>query len=132
MTTEAPINNLFDEFEGDLEFEAMVLLAEKADKLAADISAWRLARNMSQKDLAKKLGTKQSAISKLEDPSYARYNLLTLAKLAVALGLDLSLEFRPKVPSSVFVTTASFPMSEMRMKTSSDDVNKVSFPSKVA
>jgi transcriptional regulator with XRE-family HTH domain len=85
---------------------------------------------MSQKDLAEKLNTKQSAISKLEDPSHARYNLLTLAKLAVVLGLELSLEFRPKVPSSVCVTTASFQTSEM--KTSSVGVSNVRFESKVA
>jgi ribosome-binding protein aMBF1 (putative translation factor) len=52
------------------------------------VIAKRLERKMSQKDLADKIGTKQSAISRLEsgqsNPSY-----LFLKKVATALGAQL-------------------------------------------
>ena len=53
----------------------------------------RIKNNMSQKDLAKKLGTKQSAISRLES---GRYNpsLSFLKKLGKALDSELVISFK--------------------------------------
>lgn len=51
--------------------------------------------NLSQKDLAKKMGTKQSAISRFES---GRYNpsLEFLERLAKALNSTLEIRFKPK------------------------------------
>lgn len=51
----------------------------------------RLKRGISQKDLAKKIGTKQSAISRLES---GRYNptLSFLSKISEALGSKLEVK----------------------------------------
>ena len=51
----------------------------------------RIESKMSQKDLAKKLGTKQSAISRLESGTY-NPTLSFLKKLSIALGSKLEVK----------------------------------------
>lgn len=53
----------------------------------------RMEKNMSQNDLAKKIGTRQSAISRLESGN-ANPSLRFLQKLASALGTKLVISFR--------------------------------------
>ena len=48
----------------------------------------RLEKGMTQSDLAKKIGTKQSAISRLESGNY-NPSITFLSKIAKALSLDL-------------------------------------------
>lgn len=52
----------------------------------------RLARKLSQQQLAKKVGTKQSAISRLESGA-SNPSFKFLQKVAVALGARLSISF---------------------------------------
>ncbi|HLD25248.1 MAG TPA: helix-turn-helix transcriptional regulator [Patescibacteria group bacterium] len=52
----------------------------------------RLAKKLSQQDLAKKMGTKQSAISRLES-GQANPSFKFLQKVADALGARLSISF---------------------------------------
>ncbi|MBZ0184668.1 MAG: helix-turn-helix domain-containing protein, partial [Candidatus Obscuribacterales bacterium] len=72
----------FEQMEESLEFRAEFALLELAESIAKQIKEARESRGLSQNDLAKAMQTKQSQISRLEDPEYARYTLLTLAKLA--------------------------------------------------
>ena len=67
--------------------------AEVITGLAHQIRAIRMQRGWSQGDLAKLLGTTQTAVSRLEDPSYGRYSLKTLMDLAKVFdaGMQLSL-----------------------------------------
>ncbi len=53
----------------------------------------RTLRKMSQKELARRVGTQQSAISRLESGS-ANPSLLFLHKVATALGTKLDVSFR--------------------------------------
>lgn len=50
-------------------------------------------RGMSQRELAKALGTHQSAVSRLEDPSYGAQSLDTLLKIAKVFDCVLSVKF---------------------------------------
>ncbi len=50
---------------------------------------------MSQADLAKKIGTAQSAIARLENPNYGRVSLPILEKIAKALDAKLEIRFVP-------------------------------------
>lgn len=52
----------------------------------------RIKNNISQKELAKRLGTGQSAISRLESGTY-NPSFKFLQKLAKALGTDLTITF---------------------------------------
>lgn len=53
----------------------------------------RLKKNMSQKELAEKMGTKQSALSRLESGTY-NPSLLFLKKVATALNAKLSISIK--------------------------------------
>ncbi len=53
----------------------------------------RLKKNMSQKELAQKMGTKQSALSRLESGTY-NPSLLFLKKVAAALDAKLSISIK--------------------------------------
>lgn len=53
----------------------------------------RIKRKMTQAQLAKKVGTKQSAIARLESGN-VNPSLNFMERIAVALGLKLNIEFR--------------------------------------
>jgi transcriptional regulator with XRE-family HTH domain len=51
---------------------------------------------MTQTELAGKMGTKPTAISRLESPNYGKVSISTLKKIAQALNCDLQIRLRPK------------------------------------
>ena len=57
--------------------------------IAWQISSNRRARNLSQKDLAGLLETRQSAVARLEDPTYGRQSIQVLIKVAHAFDCAL-------------------------------------------
>lgn len=61
--------------------------------VAWQIQINRKLRNMSQQCLAKAIGTKQSAISRYEDPEYGAHSLETLKQIANAFDCALSVKF---------------------------------------
>ncbi len=60
--------------------------------IAEAVISRRLEKGMSQLELAKKIGTKQSAISRLESGNY-NPSIKLLDKVAKALNLKLSVSF---------------------------------------
>lgn len=61
----------------------------RAIRLAMEIRALREARGLSQRELAERVGTTQSAIARLEGGNISP-SLPTLDKIAEALGAELS------------------------------------------
>lgn len=61
--------------------------------IISDLIALRLERRMSQKDVAEKLGTKQSAIARLEGGN-VNPSLEFLQKIAQALGSKLIIQIQ--------------------------------------
>ena len=57
--------------------------------IAYQISSNRRSRKLSQRDLAEKLGTRQSAVARLEDPTYGKHSIASLVKVAHALDCAL-------------------------------------------
>lgn len=51
---------------------------------------------LSQKELADKIGSTQSAISRLENTDYEGHTLTILERVAEALDLELEIGFKPK------------------------------------
>ncbi len=51
---------------------------------------------LTQKELAKRAGTHQSVIARLEDADYGGHSLSMLWRIADALGSELKLDFVPK------------------------------------
>jgi ribosome-binding protein aMBF1 (putative translation factor) len=58
------------------------------------IYAARTQAGLSQADLAGRIGTKQSVISRLEDADYEGHSLSMLHRIAVALGQSIEIRFR--------------------------------------
>lgn len=61
--------------------------------IASQIRILRNKSNMSQSQLAEIIGTKQSVVSRLEDPDSGAVNLNTLLKVAEALDVSLIVKF---------------------------------------
>lgn len=60
----------------------------------------RTARNLTQSELAKLIGTTQPVIARLEDADYHGHSLTMLRRIADALGLRLRIEFEdPAAPA---------------------------------
>ena len=59
----------------------------------------RIAAGLSQRELAERMGTTQSVISRLEEGGGAKNRLDTLARVATALERHLIVSFPEKVPA---------------------------------
>jgi transcriptional regulator with XRE-family HTH domain len=61
----------------------------------------RTAAGLSQRELAERMGTTQSVISRLEEGGGAKNRIDTLARVAEALGRHLIVSFPEKVPAKL-------------------------------
>jgi len=61
--------------------------------IATQIKVIREQRGMKQADLAKEMGTTQTAISRIENVNYSAWNIKTLKKLARAFRVRLRVSF---------------------------------------
>jgi transcriptional regulator with XRE-family HTH domain len=61
--------------------------------IAAQLRALRLQRGWEQADVAQRMGTKQSAVSRLENVNYSSWNISTLKRLAKVFGVRLKVTF---------------------------------------
>ncbi len=87
---------LYDRYVGDdpkrvAEFEREVLNAE----IARTIYELRTKAGLSQRELARRVGTSASAICRLEDADYEGHSLAMLKRIAEALDKRLAIRFLP-------------------------------------
>ena len=59
------------------------------NRLAEQIAALRQKQGWTQAELARKVGTTQSGIARLENPSYQNYSLKVLERIALVLNARL-------------------------------------------
>lgn len=78
--------------------ERREVINEEKQKFSAAclIHEARIKAGISQKELAKKVGTKQSVISRMENADYEGHTLGMLKKVADALDMSLNLSMEPK------------------------------------
>lgn len=69
-------------------------------QIASEIIKARTKANMTQAELAESLGTKPTAISRLESPNYGKVSISTLKKIAQTLNCELQIQFLPKKMSN--------------------------------
>ena len=69
--------------------------ARLAVEVAHQIVKLREKLRISQGELARRMGTKQQTISRLENGEYEGFTLKTLMKIAVATRSKLEIRFRP-------------------------------------
>ncbi len=63
-------------------------------RIAVEIAGLREKRGLTQAALAKRVGTTQSVIARLENPNYGNYTLRMLSRVAKALGGQLKVSIR--------------------------------------
>jgi transcriptional regulator with XRE-family HTH domain len=68
--------------------------AGEAWDVAIQLASLRKASGLSQKDLAKRVGTSQQQISRLESPSYEGHSLSMLRRVADVLGANVHVEIQ--------------------------------------
>jgi DNA-binding XRE family transcriptional regulator len=66
--------------------------------LGMKIQRLREQAGMTQQQLADRIGTHKSAISRIEDADYDGHSITTLAKIAKALDMRLIVDFEDKSP----------------------------------
>src|SRR4030042_3235359 len=80
----------------DPDFAERFKKAGEAWDVAIKLASLRKSSGMSQKELAKKVGTSQPQISRLESPSCEGHSLSMLRRVAGVLGASLRVEIRRK------------------------------------
>ncbi len=79
--------------ENDPELEDLVREASLNAEVAQLIYEARTSRGLTQKELADRIGTKQSAIARLEDADYDGHSLSMLQKIARVLNQKVEIKF---------------------------------------
>jgi DNA-binding XRE family transcriptional regulator len=82
-------------FEGKPEMLAMLEEARAEDEVARKIYNLRTQAGLSQRELAKLVGTTASAICRLEDADYEGHSLAMLRRIAAALNKRVEIRFVP-------------------------------------
>jgi len=82
----------------DFEMENLIREASLNAIVAQLIYEARTARGLTQKQLADRVGTKQSAIARLEDADYDGHSLSMLQKIAGALNQKVEIKFSEIAP----------------------------------
>lgn len=65
-------------------------------ELGFKISSLRLRLKLSQREFAKRIGTSQATVARLESGDYIGFSLRTLEKIAWATGAELKIDFKVK------------------------------------
>lgn len=93
-------DNYLDEQLKDPAFAKRFAAASDAWDVAMQITSLRNQAGLSQKELARILGTSQQQISRLESPSYEGHSLSTLRRVAEALNAKVRVLFEQVEDSS--------------------------------
>jgi len=80
----------------DPDFERRFRKAGEAWDVAIQIASLRKRSGLSQKELARRLGTSQQQISRLESPSYEGHSLSMLRRVAEVLGATVHIEIKQR------------------------------------
>ncbi len=80
----------------DQDFTARFKKAGEAWDVALRLASLRKESGLSQKELAKRVGTSQQQISRLESPAYEGHSLSMLRRVADALGATVHVEIERK------------------------------------
>ena len=77
----------------DSEFKMHFEDEQRALKLAMRIAKLREKKGLTQAEFAKRMGTSQQAVSRIESGEYEGFTLKTLEKIAEATGTRLKIDF---------------------------------------
>jgi transcriptional regulator with XRE-family HTH domain len=89
MNKRTNFDRYLDEQLKDPDFAERFKEAGEAWDVAMQLAALRKESGLSQKELAKRVGTSQQQISRLESPSYEGHSLSMIRRVAEALGATI-------------------------------------------
>ena len=89
------MDEIHKELRGDRALDALYQRELGRLEIANQIAALRERRGLSQAALARRLGTRQAGVARMERSQYRSYNMKTLAKVAAVLGAKLEIRFVP-------------------------------------
>ena len=95
MARSAPFRRILKEELRDPEFAAEYEAELQRLRIAEQIAKARQAEGLTQEGLARRMGTSQPTVARLERGDYRGYTLTTLAKAAGALRHRLRIELEP-------------------------------------
>jgi transcriptional regulator with XRE-family HTH domain len=95
------VSQMVRETSDDPAFKELFENTLRARRIVKDLTVQRAVHDLSQKDIAQKIGCTQSKISKLETTNDADLRLGDLARYADALGLRVNIVLEPKECTSV-------------------------------
>ncbi len=90
------MDEIHEELQGNRDLNARFQRELTRLQLANQILKLREEGDLSQAQLAKKIGTHQSAVARMEQSTYRGYTVATLAKIATAAGARLEVRFVPR------------------------------------
>jgi len=94
MKRKTNFDKYLDEQMKDKDFAARFKKAGEAWDIALKLAVLRKESGLSQKELARKVGTTQQQISRLESPSYEGHSLSMLRRVAGILGATVHVELK--------------------------------------
>lgn len=94
-----PVEEAFAEWRKDPEYVHAYEALEEEFTLASALIGARAQADLTQEELAKRMGTTQAAIARLES-GRIRPTTRTLERLAAATGTRLRISFEPETPAS--------------------------------
>ena len=92
MTKQTNFDRYLQDQLRDADFAARFKKAGEAWDLAVKLAGLRKEAGLSQKELAKRVGTSQQQISRLESPSYEGHSLSMIRRVAEALGCKVRVD----------------------------------------
>lgn len=90
------MDDIHEELQGNRALNARFQRELTRLQLADQILKLRERGALSQAQLARKIGTHQSAVARMEQSTYRGYTVATLAKIAAAAGVRLEVRFVPR------------------------------------
>jgi transcriptional regulator with XRE-family HTH domain len=112
---------LKEQFKRDNDFENDFYKGLEKCRIAIEIAAFREKEGITQVELARRVGTSQSAIARMENADYQNYSIRTLRKIAEVLDLELLVSLRDKkLPAESMLKPHNiFSLQEYRLKSKS-------------
>jgi len=100
----------------DPDFAEKFRKAGQAWDIAIQLTSLRRKAGLSQKELAKRVGTSQQQISRLESPSYEGHSLSMLRRVAEVLGATIRVQIQHKKDQRFSIPIVAEPKSVYKVK----------------
>lgn len=109
---------LNEQFKDDKQLEKDFYKGLEKTRISVEITAFREKAGLTQTELAKRVGTSQSAVARMENSDYQNYSIRTLRKIAEVLDLELvvSLKGKKQPDEPVIKTNKVISLSDYQAK----------------